>query len=89
MRLEYLLEVRYKSSESTGFSFALHKFEDVSDSDGTFYVTNEVTFVGFLTSNENDLDLGDTSSWSCSSEELGDSGFDWFWFHVAIIISII
>ncbi len=87
--MKYLLKVRYKSSESTGFSFTFHKFKDISYSDGTFYVTDKVTFVSFLTSNEYDLDLGDTSSWSCSSEKLGDSGFDWFWFHVAIIISII
>ena len=83
------LKVRYKSSEPTGFSFALHKFEDISDSDWALNVTDKVTFVCFFTSDEDDLDLGDTSSWSCPSEELCDSGFDWFWLHVAIIISII
>ena len=60
--MKYLYEVRYRSSESACLSFALHEFEDISDSDWAFDVTDEVTFVCFFSGDEDDLDLGDTSS---------------------------
>lgn len=55
-------QIAYLSSESACFSFAFHEFEDISDSDWSFDVTDEVTFVSFFSGDEDDLDLGDTSS---------------------------
>jgi hypothetical protein len=55
-------KVGYKSSESAGFSFAFHQFQDVTDSDGTFNVPDEVTLLGFFTCDEDNLDLSNTST---------------------------
>ena len=77
----------YKSSEPSGFSFAFHELEHITDSDWTLHVSDEVTFVSLLSWNEDDLDLGDTSSWSSSAQKLSDSSLDRFDFHVVIIIS--
>ena len=71
----------YKSSESSGFSFAFHELEHISNSNGAFNVSDQVSLISFLTGDEDDLDLGDTSSGSGSSKQLCDSGFDWFWVH--------
>lgn len=76
----------YKSSKPSGFSFALHEFEDVADPDWALDISDEVTLVGFLSGDQDDLDLGDTSSGSGSAEQLGDSSLDGFCFHVVIII---
>ena len=81
------LKVGYKSSKSASFSFAFHKFKDVSNSHGSLDVADEATLIGLFTGDENDFDLGDAASWAGPSEQLGDSGFDGFWLHVAIIIS--
>ena len=52
----------YTSSESTGFSFAFHELEDVAETDGALDVSDEVSFVGFLSGDEDDFDLSYTSS---------------------------
>lgn len=61
------LKVREWSSESSGFSFAFHEFKDVSDSDGSLNVSDKMTLIGLLSWNEDDFDLGDTSSGAGSS----------------------
>ena len=50
------------SSKSSGLSFALHEFEDVSDSDGALDVSDEVSFISLFTGDKGDLELGDASS---------------------------
>lgn len=37
-----------RSSESPGFSFALHEFEDVANANWSLHVPDEVTLVGLL-----------------------------------------
>ena len=78
----------HTSSESSGLSFRLHKFENVTDSDWTFHVSDEVSFIGFFTSDKSDFDLGDTTSGSGSAQQLSDSGLDWLWLHVDSIIRL-
>lgn len=73
----YLVKVRYKSSESTGLSFAFHKFEDISNSDWALDIADKVTLISLFSRDEDDFDLGDTSSRSGSAQQLRDSGFDW------------
>jgi len=82
------LKGRNKSSKPSGFSLAFHKFKDVSNSHGAFDVSDQMTLIGFFTRNQNNFYLGDSSSWSCSSQKLCDSSFDGFRLHVVIIISI-
>lgn len=65
-----------QSSESSGFTLAFHQFEDVSDSDGALNVADKVSLIGFLSGDEDNLDLGDTSSRSGSAEKLSDSCFN-------------
>lgn len=69
------------SSESSGLSFRFHELQNVSDSDWALHVPDQVSLIGLFTGDEGDFDLGDTSSWSGSSEKLSDSGFDGLWFH--------
>ena len=75
-----------RSSEPSGFSFTFHELEDVSHSNGSLHISDEVTLVGLFTGDQDDFNLGDTSSGSCSSQKLSDSGLDWLNFHVVIII---
>jgi len=49
------------SSESSGFSFAFHKFEDISDSASTLDVSDEVTAL-FRTSDQDNSNLSDTTT---------------------------
>ena len=68
----------YTSSESSGLSFGFHEFEDVSDSDGALDVADEMSLVGLLSGDEDNLHLGDATSRSGSSQKLSDSGLDGF-----------
>lgn len=74
----YIIKSDVRSSESSGFSFAFHELEDITNSDGTLDVSNKVTLVGFFSGDQDDLDLGDTSSRSGSAQKLSDSSLDWF-----------
>merc|ERR1719491_1741491 len=67
-----------KLAHSASFTFCLQKTEDITYTDWTFYVTNEftstllsVTIVGL--SQKLDLHLNDTTTRSCSSQDLGDT----------------
>jgi len=41
-------ETMKRSSEPSGLSLAFHKFEDITDSDWAFDVSNEVSFIGLF-----------------------------------------
>ena len=77
-----------QSSKSSSLSFTFHKFKNISNSAGTFHISDEVSFVGFLTSDKGDFNLGDTTSRSGLSKKLSDSSLDGFCFH-SIIIKIL
>ncbi|CAM6005288.1 unnamed protein product [Sphagnum balticum] len=55
-------QILVTSSESAGFAFAFHEFEDISDPHWALHVADEVSLLGLLPGNEGDLDLCDTAS---------------------------
>ena len=69
------------SSESAGFSFAFHEFEDITNAHWTLDVSDEVSLVGFLSGDEDDLHLGDATAGASASQQLSHSRFHRLWFH--------
>lgn len=77
--------ISWKSSKSSGFSFTLHQFEHIANSDGALDVSDEMSSIGLFTWDQGYFDLCDTSSRSGSAEKLCDSCLDWFSLHVSIV----
>ena len=75
------------SSESSSLSFAFHQFKDIPNFNWALDISDEMPLIGLFAGNEDNFDLGDASTRSCSAKELGYSSFDWFRIH-SIIITI-
>lgn len=70
---EYSLCNVSESSESPGFSLALHKFEHIAHSHWSLHVADEVSLIGFLSGDEDDLDLRDASTRTGPAQQLRHS----------------